>query len=369
MRKTLLIISTLLATALTASAQEETTVRTYTDDLVVTIDGSSTEPMETTVQVEMLDDNKINFVLSNFVLVSEGEEAPVGNIEVEGIDLVDEDGYQTFAYQGSIKISVGDLEGVDFWLGPMLGDVPLDLKGKMTEDKIYLTIDIDLQLLGQVIGVSFGSDFEAEGGETEGGEEGDEEGGETEGETTPEAVSTADYTANLVVTINGSEAEPVETTVEVQTLSDGTANLSLPNLSLMGMNIGTINAEGIQLEEAEASDETAEYKGKYTSMAFQGTASVTGGLGAMLLRNGVEIDLQGKMTDDDLYLTLSMDVSLSGVDMEVAVEFGSDFTSAVTAVRADAQPASSAVYDLSGRRAGNASKGIFIVNGKKVLRK
>ncbi len=161
MRKTLLIIPTLLATALTASAQEEaTTVRTYTDDLVVTIDGESTEPMETTVQVYMLDGNKINFVLSNFILRVEGEDAPVGNIEVNDIDLIDEDGLQTFTYQGNITIPNGDLEGVDFWLGTLLGEVPLDMNGKMTEDQIYLTIAIDMTgSIGQYIYVTFGSDF------------------------------------------------------------------------------------------------------------------------------------------------------------------------------------------------------------------
>ena len=40
----------------------------------------------------------------------------------------------------------------------MLGDVPLQMAGKISDDKFYTTIDIEMTLLGQTIHVVFGTD-------------------------------------------------------------------------------------------------------------------------------------------------------------------------------------------------------------------
>ncbi len=146
---------------LLGSAQEVVSTSNYTDDLVVTINGISTDPMETFVIVEHLDNGNINFALNNFYLVQDGNEIPVGNIALSDIPVTDEGSYQSFSFNDITNLSDGEDEDVDFWLGPALGDVPLDLDGKMTDDKLYLIIDIDMQeTLQQIIHVVFGSDFD-----------------------------------------------------------------------------------------------------------------------------------------------------------------------------------------------------------------
>lgn len=133
---------------------------TYTDKLVVTVNDDSTEPMETTVDLSINEDGTCNFSLPNFCLVSEGETMAVGTIYIPNIVLQGgEDGIYTFEYNDNLLITEGDLEDVDFWIGPMLDEIPLRLTGKVTKDKIFVTIDIDMmESLEQIIYVTFGDD-------------------------------------------------------------------------------------------------------------------------------------------------------------------------------------------------------------------
>ena len=134
--------------------------KTYTDDLVVTINDQSTPAQKADIQVEFLENNKCNLSLKNFCLEVDGEVAPVGNIELNDIDLVDNNGYQSFNVNQTITISPGDLPGVDMWLGSILGEVPIVMTGKINDDKLYCLIDIDMTAtLKQIIKVTFGSDI------------------------------------------------------------------------------------------------------------------------------------------------------------------------------------------------------------------
>lgn len=144
-------------TALFAAAQTE---KIYTEPLVVTVNGESTEPQTTDVMVISNADGTINFELKNFVLSAGGDDMGVGNIALENLVVTEtEGGLKTFTYDGPLVITEGDKEGIDMWLGPMLGEIPLVLVGKMSDDKLYVTIDIDMQsVIGQIIYVQLGTD-------------------------------------------------------------------------------------------------------------------------------------------------------------------------------------------------------------------
>ncbi len=156
MRKTLLTLFCAFTT-LMLSAQS---VKTYSDNLIVTINETSTPPIPADVLVTDNGDGTINFALKNFCLVLGEESVPVGKIAIENLQLRDtEDGLKAFTYNGPLTIAEGDLEGVDEWLGPMLGELPLELSGKLSEDKLFVAIGLNLvDLLGQVIYVQFGTD-------------------------------------------------------------------------------------------------------------------------------------------------------------------------------------------------------------------
>ena len=155
MKKTLLSIA-FAAFALCGFAQ---TTTTYTDDLTVTVNDLSTPAQETKIFVTEENDGTYTLTLNNFILKDEESEVGVGNIEVSGIVTTEENGIKTFSVNQFINISEGDAEGVETWLGPMLGDVPIVLNAKMTTEKLYCTIDIDMmEGLGQIIEVVFGTD-------------------------------------------------------------------------------------------------------------------------------------------------------------------------------------------------------------------
>ena len=156
MRKTLLTLFCAFTT-LMLSAQS---VKTYSDNLIVTINEESTPPIPADVLVTDNGDGTINFALKNFCLVMEGSSLPVGNIAIDNLKLEDaENGLKSFTYNGPLTITEGDLEGADEWLGPMLGELPLELSGKLSENKLYVAIGLDLvDMLGQVIYVTFGTD-------------------------------------------------------------------------------------------------------------------------------------------------------------------------------------------------------------------
>ena len=156
MKKTLLTIA-FAAFALCGFAQSTTT---YTDDLTVTVNEESTEPQQTNILVTENADGTYTLSLKNFTLGAGEDALGVGNIELSGITATEENGIKTFHVNQIINISEGDAEGVDTWLGPMLGDVPIVLGAKMTAEKLYCIIDIDMMDtdLQQIINVVFGTD-------------------------------------------------------------------------------------------------------------------------------------------------------------------------------------------------------------------
>jgi hypothetical protein len=156
MKKTLLTIFCSLV-SLFGVAQN---AKVYTEPLVVTINGETSEPQTAEITVVDNGNGTINFVLQNFFLSSGEEQMPVGNVCVENIPVTTgTDGLQYFAFEGPITIQPGTIEGVDMWMGPMIGEIPLKLEGKMNEEKLFVTIDIDMQaMLQQVISVQLGTD-------------------------------------------------------------------------------------------------------------------------------------------------------------------------------------------------------------------
>lgn len=155
MKKTLL----LAAFGIFSLAGFAQTSKTYTDDLVVTINEQSTPAQKSNIDFVNHENGTCDFVLKNFCL-GEGEEVLyVGNIELKNVELVSGDSYNTFETNQTITIQPGD-DANQTWLGPMLGEVPIDMKGKINEQQLYCTIDIDMMsTLQQIIKVTFGKDI------------------------------------------------------------------------------------------------------------------------------------------------------------------------------------------------------------------
>ena len=333
------VLLTMLMAVTTIVAMAQTT--NYTDNLVVTINGISNEPQKTDITVEQNNDGTYTLSLNKFILISGEDIMPVGNIVLENIVVTEENGIKSFAVERNIIITAGD-ENEGDWLGPMLGEVPVSLTGKMDAEKLYCTIDIDMSaILGQVISVVFGDDNFSNN------------------------ANSVKYTDNLVVTINGISNEPQKTDITVEQNNDGTYTLSLNKFILISgediMPVGNIVLENIVVTEENG----------IKSFAVERNIIITAGdenegdwLGPML--GEVPVSLTGKMDAEKLYCTIDIDMSAI-LGQVINVVFGDE--NAVTSISNIAvENAENVIYDITGRRVNEITEaGIYIVNGKKVL--
>lgn len=127
---------------------------TYNCHIKVVVNGTIAEQDEVPVEVTTNGDGTYDLTLKNFVLIQEGIPMPVGNITVTGVEGVDEYGYTTIHYDAPLAIAPGDDPQYDYWLGPMLGSVPVNMTARFTDTAASANIGINLESMGQVIDVS-----------------------------------------------------------------------------------------------------------------------------------------------------------------------------------------------------------------------
>lgn len=296
-------IFTLFLIALTTlAAKADGNVRTFTSSLKVTVDGIETA-QEATVEVEMLEDNLINFVLPNFAL-GEGEDAiAVGNIEINNLYLRDKGSYSSFSYNANLTIKPGTTPGVTEWLGPELGNLPLALTGKMSDTDLFVNIDLNLmETLQQIVNVQFGSDF-------------------APAKATGEKTFTADCTTTMIAGGQTMPLDPITAYTTKATFFDNkTMSLELKNLTFsMGEEVlpmGTIVVPGIDL------DDNGTYK---TFHHVVRSTFAAGDDGGFWLGDGMAVDIEvaGKLTENALYYRFLVGGSdeLNGV---LTIDFGTD---------------------------------------------
>ncbi len=317
----------------------------YTEQLVITINDQSSEPQSADVKVVDNGNGTINFIMKNFFMVAGENSVPVGNIVIENLPVTEgENGVKILTFKGNLVIQPGDMPGVDFWVGPEFGEIPLDLRGKMTEDKMYAAIDIDIrEAFGQVLFVQFGTD-----------------------DFGPSKI----YTEQLVITINDQSSEPQTADVKVVDNGNGTINFIMKNFFMVaGENsvpVGNIVIENLPVTEGENGVKILTFKGNLVIQPGD-MPGVDFWVGPEF--GEIPLDLRGKMTDDKMYAAIDIDIR-EAFGQVLFVQFGTDdFPEEQDAIKdiAPVLKSSAAVYDLSGRKVKNPSHGIYVVDGKKVL--
>ena len=133
----------------------------YNDQLVVVMNGMEIANKPSTISVEQNEDKTYKLSINNFVLTPGMN---VGNIVVDNVKGVDGNGATYLATNQTIQITPGDLEGVGEkdWMGPGLGDVPVEVKAEVRGDKLTANIDISMQMGDSplTINVNFGSGYQ-----------------------------------------------------------------------------------------------------------------------------------------------------------------------------------------------------------------
>lgn len=151
MKKTLLSLALALLSSLSMGAKD------YTDKLVVTVNGLSTQ-QNATISVDKNDDGTYNFNLKNFMLKAGEQPLGIGNITLNNLKAATSSKGDVVSTHRDITITKGDDPNVDTWMGPILGTIPLDLKLLVNDEKLYTLIDIDIP--GQSIHVTFGDNYQ-----------------------------------------------------------------------------------------------------------------------------------------------------------------------------------------------------------------
>ena len=187
------------------------------------------------------------------------------------------------------------------------------------------------------------------------------------------------YTDNLVVTVDAFTTPPTPTTVNVEWNGTESITVLLKNFQMelegVPMAVGNINVNDIPITEEG---------GIYTFSLEDKAAIVTEGddpdvfywMGPDMFKDGLPLDISGKITSDKLYCTLDLTFGTQTIH----VVFGTDnFPSAVAFAKADDPDKRVDVYTILGVQAKSQVKksealdglqrGIYIVDGKKVIKK
>ena len=128
---------------------------TYNGTLTVTVNGEVSE-QPTSVSIDEVNGN-YKLSINNFMLVAGETPLPVGNIVIDHVPGAVNGGLTTLCTNQEIQIPAGNVEGVaeDEWLGPLLGNVPVEMNARFTAEYVVTDIHINMVELDQVIDVKF----------------------------------------------------------------------------------------------------------------------------------------------------------------------------------------------------------------------
>lgn len=109
-------------------------VTTYKSDLSVCIGGVTGKPAETSINL-IESNGSYSLELKNFILEGLGG---IGNIKVNNLDVKD----NTYTTSQVITITEGDDPNIDYWLGPDLEEVPVDVTATVKGNQLVAQIKI-----------------------------------------------------------------------------------------------------------------------------------------------------------------------------------------------------------------------------------
>lgn len=123
----------------------------YNKYIGISVNGAQNAPVAAPIEVTDNKNGTIDFNLKNFILDDGSTTINVGNITLSGLTIDDQG---NFSYDGNINITAGDKEGVNMWVGPQMGPIPVVLNGTIKDDYFY--VHIGISMAGQDVVVEAG---------------------------------------------------------------------------------------------------------------------------------------------------------------------------------------------------------------------
>ena len=130
----------------------------YTGQLKVKVDGVTLPETSTNVTIDKNENQTYGLKLNNLVLTMGGSPMGIGNIVLDEVPAHEESGVTTLLINDNITITEGTTPGVPIWMGPQLGNVPINMRGEIRGGQLYFIIDIEMEnsIFGKLINVEFG---------------------------------------------------------------------------------------------------------------------------------------------------------------------------------------------------------------------
>lgn len=185
------------------------------------------------------------------------------------------------------------------------------------------------------------------------------------------AQTQTNYNEKLVVTVNGISTDSIPAAITVANNGDGTCDFSLKNFVMVlgtdTMAIGNIDLKKVQMEEKDGvtlitTDQSIEIQ-PGDDPKFEEDEWFGPNLGE------VPIKLSGKLTASALYVNIDIDMtSLLGQTINVVVGQANNVVSGINTTKVTPATQSTTIYTLNGLRVNKANKGVYIINGKKIVK-
>lgn len=183
------------------------------------------------------------------------------------------------------------------------------------------------------------------------------------------AQTQTNYDEKLVVTVNNVSTDSIPAAITVVDNGDGTCDFTLRNFHLIdGLSdiaVGNVEVKGVKMETV---DGVSTISTNQSIVIKEGDdPSVAYWMGPDL--EEVPIVLSGKLTATALYANINIDMteSLQQV-INVVVGQEKNITSGISGVKVTPSANATTIYTLGGIRVNKATKGVYIINGKKVIK-
>ena len=169
--------------------------------------------------------------------------------------------------------------------------------------------------------------------------------------TTANAQTKEQFTDKLAISLDDTPQDPVDATVELEHLTDGTSTFMLKNFTFGVFEVGDVIVEGIKGVK----------NGDATTYDFEGTAKLPSDkMVAIALNHQVPLKLHSVVEGGKLYAEISLSVTMGGETLKVDCVFGKKSETAINGVVAG-KTAPVAVFNATGARQNGLQKGLNIV--------
>lgn len=169
--------------------------------------------------------------------------------------------------------------------------------------------------------------------------------------TTANAQTKEQFTDKLAISLNDVPQDPVDATVELEHLTDGTSTFMLKNFTFGIFEVGDVIVDGIKGVK----------NGDATTYDFDGIAKLPSDKAvAEALGHQVPLKLHSVVEGGKLYAEISLPVTMGEATLKVDCVFGKKSETAINGVVAG-KTAPVAVFNATGARQNGLQKGLNIV--------